>query len=108
MYELTLVVVWIVLWLGLSLAAAVVAHHKGGSGVAYFILAAVLSPLIGLILALVARPNYRTMERREIASGDFKKCPECAELVKHDASVCRYCGFRGEFLAPPAAAVPEY
>lgn len=104
MLELGLVVTWI----ALSLAAAVLAHHKGGSGVAFFILSIVLSPLIGLVSALVARPNYRTMEQREIASGDFKKCPECAELIKSDASVCRYCGFRGEFLSTPAAAIAEY
>jgi Uncharacterised protein family UPF0547 len=31
-----------------------------------------------------------------IADPDTKKCPDCAELVRADARVCRYCGYRFE------------
>ena len=40
-----------VLWVGLSAVAGVVANAKGRSGVGYFFLSLVVSPLIGLILA---------------------------------------------------------
>jgi len=53
--------------------------------------------------------------------GDLKRCPDCAELVRAQARVCRFCGYRfegargvagggggvfGELLRRPRAPVP--
>jgi hypothetical protein len=42
--------------------------------------------------ALLIKPDVQAIEREKLASGDSRKCPFCAEIVKREAVVCRYCG----------------
>jgi hypothetical protein len=37
-----------------------------------------------------------------LPSSGFKQCPDCAEAVRADARVCRFCGYRFGELEPPA------
>jgi hypothetical protein len=48
------------LWLAFSFMAAYVAANKGRSGFGFFMLSLVLSPLIGFIAALIAKPIIPT------------------------------------------------
>lgn len=80
------------LWLAFSIIAGIIASNKGRSGFGFFLLSVALSPLIGVIGALIAKPNKANIERTELSAGSMKRCPFCAELVKKKAIVCKHCG----------------
>jgi uncharacterized membrane protein YeaQ/YmgE (transglycosylase-associated protein family) len=78
-------------WLLCGFVAAAIYQRKGRSGLAAFIVGVLLGP-IGVILALLSSTNQEGVEEKQLKNGEMKKCPHCAELIKMDANVCRYCG----------------
>ena len=79
-------------WFVFSIFVGIIASAKGRSGIGWFVLAIVISPLIAVIVLLLAGENKAEMARRAIESGSMRKCDQCAELVQVDAIKCKHCG----------------
>ena len=80
------------IWIALSILAGWIAEQKGRSGVGFFFLALVLSPLIGLIAAAAVSKNDTALAAVDLREGKLCRCPQCAELVLIDAIKCKHCG----------------
>ena len=86
---------FLIFWIFLSILVGAFASSKRRSGIAWFFLSLIISPLITFIIILVAGSPQ----------GILKKCPKCAEEVKVEALICRFCNF--EFPISPAPPEPE-
>lgn len=84
-----------VFWILLSIIVGVAASSRGRSGFGWFLLSLFLTPVLMLILVLVL--PRRGLSADAPSPDTHIKCPDCAELIKKEARVCKHCGCR---LAP--------
>lgn len=81
---------YLLVWVLCGFAAAMIYSNKGRSGATAFLVGIFLGP-IGVLLALLTPTDAAGVERKQLDAGQMKKCPHCAELIRAEASICRYC-----------------
>jgi hypothetical protein len=93
---------FLAIWIVVAVVGAIVANNKRQSGVGWFFLCLLLTPLA--ILVLLALPTLKPTEAQPVrlveeSPEPTKVCPQCAETVKAPAKICRFC--RYEFPPEP-------
>jgi hypothetical protein len=86
---------YIVLCFFFGLAGGIVGRTKGSSFVLWFLISAFV-PIVGLLAAVLYRPEHNEPRRR---------CPRCGRMLKLYDQVCMGCGLDLDF--PEATLPPE-
>ena len=94
-----------IIWLFFAVLVGVYASKRGRSGIGWFFLACIISPLLAFLAALAVGPLKSTSSQSALPYETHVRCPDCRELVFYDARVCKHCGAKLIPLESPPVSV---
>ncbi len=97
-------IIWYIL---LAIVAGMIAALGDRSWWAFFGISLLFTPAVGIVLALFAaspEPRAQPDIVERLAAREFRACPHCAERVRREASMCRFCGGLLEAPVAPRSA----
>ena len=74
-----------------GLIPALIAQSKGRSFPLWWAYGFMIF-IVALPHALIMKADQDYLDKKQLGNGSMKYCTECAELIKTQAKVCRYCG----------------
>ena len=74
----------------LGVLTGAIAHSKGRSFFGWFVYGALLF-IVAIVHVLIIAPLRPALDARQIDQGG-RQCPHCAEIIRREAKVCRFCG----------------
>lgn len=69
-------------------------QSKGRSFGWGFAISMFFTPAVAMLIGLILNPHRDNVEQLRLESGRFKACPQCAELVRQQAKICRFCNYK--------------
>ncbi len=88
----------------LGLIPAFIARSRGASFLGWWFFGFLLF-IVALPASFFVKRDREALDVRRMARDGLKKCPQCAEMIRDDALVCRYC--QAPQATVEAAAAPS-